>query len=100
MHFRYSRSVTPRLVRTKSSKSKYPLLYTNGAVLLTVTIVPFPTKVLARHLGTHAANASAAFYCGTHFLISLSWNALLAAIIWNRRLVKSEVDNATVANIR
>jgi uncharacterized membrane protein len=59
-----------RLVR----KVDYPLLYTNGGVLLTVTFVPFPTNVLARHLGTQAANASAAFYCGT-FLSSASHGA-------------------------
>jgi uncharacterized membrane protein len=81
-------------------KVDYPLFYTNGGVLLTVTFVPFPTNVLARHLGTHAANASAAFYCGTFFCIGLTWGALLAAISWNRRLVKPEVTDATLARIR
>jgi len=81
-------------------KVDYPLLYTNGGVLLTVTFVPFPTTVLARHLGTPAANASAAFYCATFFCISLTWGALLAAITWKRRLVKAEVTDATLARIR
>jgi uncharacterized membrane protein len=85
-----------RLVR----KVDYPLLYANGGVLLTVTFVPFPTNVLARHLGTPAAQASAAFYCGTFFFISLTWITLLASIIWKRRLVKPEVTDATVARIR
>jgi uncharacterized membrane protein len=81
-------------------KVDYPLLYTNGGVLLTVTFVPFPTAVLARHLGTQAASSAAAFYCGTFFVISLAWSALLAAIIWNRRLVKPEVADGTLARIR
>jgi uncharacterized membrane protein len=85
-----------RLVR----KVDYPLFYANGGVLLTVTFVPFPTKVLARHLGTPAANASAALYCGTFFIISLSWSALLAAIITHRRLVKPEVTDETLQRIR
>jgi uncharacterized membrane protein len=85
-----------RLVR----RVDYPLLYANGGVLLTVTFVPFPTKVLARHLGTPAAGASAAFYCGTFFFISLTWNALLAAIVWKRRNVKPEVSDATLGCIR
>jgi uncharacterized membrane protein len=85
-----------RLVR----QVDYPLLYANGGVLLTVTFVPFPTKVLARHLGTPAASGSAAFYCGTFFVISLTWNALLAAIIWKRRNVKPELTDATLACIR
>jgi uncharacterized membrane protein len=78
----------------------YPLLYANGGVLLVVTFVPFPTKVLARHLGTSAANAAAMFYCATFFFISLSWNALLASIIWKRRLVKPDVTDATLARVR
>jgi uncharacterized membrane protein len=78
----------------------YPLLYSNGAVLLTVTFVPFPTKVLARHLGTPAAAAAAAFYCGTFFVISVSWNALFAAITYNRRNLKTEVTSETLSNLR
>jgi len=85
-----------RLVR----KVDYPLLYANGGVLLTVTFVPFPTKVLARHLGTPAAGVSAAFYCGTFFLISLTWYALLATMAWRRRNVKPEVTDATLARVR
>ena len=85
-----------RMVR----KVDYPLLYTNGGVLLTVTFVPFPTKVLARHLGTPAADTSAAFYCGTFFLISLTWSALFASIVWNRRLVKPEVPDEVLLNVR
>ncbi|MGP8198332.1 MAG: TMEM175 family protein [Limisphaerales bacterium] len=78
----------------------YPLLYANGGVLLLVTFVPFPTKVLARHLGTPAANASAVFYCATFFFVSLSWSTLLASIIWKRRLVKPDVTDATLARVR
>lgn len=85
-----------RLVR----RVDYPLLYTNGAVLLLVTFVPFPTKVLARHLGTPASTAAAAFYCGTFFGIALTWNALFAAIAWNRRNVRHEVSNEALSCIR
>jgi uncharacterized membrane protein len=81
-------------------KVDYPLLYANGGALLTVTFVPFPTMVLARHLGTSAANAASAFYCGTFFVISLTWGALLVSIVWNRRLVKPEVSDSTLARIR
>ena len=81
-------------------KVDYPLLYANGGVLLTVTFVPFPTAVLARHLGTRAASGASAFYCGTFFIISLTWSALLASIIWKRRLVKPEVSDVTLARIR
>jgi uncharacterized membrane protein len=81
-------------------KLDYPLLYTNGGALLTVTFMPFPTKVLARYISTDAANTSAAFYCGTFFVTSLLWGALAMAIIWKRRLVKPEISDATLAGIR
>lgn len=49
-----------RLVR----RVDYPFFFANGLVLLTVTFVPFPTAVLARHLATSEATAAVAFYCG------------------------------------
>jgi uncharacterized membrane protein len=52
-----------RLVR----KVDYPFLFANGGVLLVVTFVPFPTAVLAEHLGMEGARAAAALYCGTFF---------------------------------
>ena len=78
----------------------YPLLFANGFVLLTVTFVPFPTAVLARHLGTDGANAASAFYCGSFVVASLSWGGLLAAIIRRRRLVRPEVDQDTIDRVR
>src|SRR5215470_12495251 len=59
----------------------YPFLFANGAVLLLVTFVPFPTAVLAEHLATREATAAVAFYCGTYFVIGLTWGLLLLAIM-------------------
>ena len=61
--------------------------FANGPLLLMVTFVPFPTAVLARHLGTPAADAAAAFYCGTFVAISVTYNLLFYAIAFRRRLV-------------
>ena len=84
-----------RLVRAVD----YPLLFANGLVLLLVTFVPFPTAVLAQHLATSEATAAVAFYCGTFFLISLTWGLLFLTIA-RRRLFRPEVAAATVARIR
>ena len=46
------------------------LLFANGLLLLVVTFVPFPTAVLADYLNQPAANAAAAFYCGTFIVIN------------------------------
>jgi len=42
----------------------YPFLFANGLLLLTITFVPFPTAVLAAHLGTPEARTAVTFYCG------------------------------------
>jgi len=58
-------------LRWVRASDDYPFLFANGLVLLMATFVPFPTAVMARHLGTEAARAAVAFYCGT-FLLSAS----------------------------
>lgn len=84
-----------RLVRAVD----YPLLFANGLVLLLVTFVPFPTAVLAQHLASREATTAVAFYCGTFFLISLSWGVLFLTIA-GRGLLRPEVTAATVARVR
>src|SRR5205085_8686809 len=61
------------------------LLFANGFLLLVVTFVPFPTKVLAEYLDRRAANVAATFYCGTFILVSISYNLLLWSVVVNRR---------------
>ena len=84
-----------RLVRAV----RYPFLFANGLVLLTVTFVPFPTAVLAEHLAGDEARAAVTFYCGTFVVNSLAWGALLWSI---RRdgLFRASVTPATIERIR
>ena len=78
----------------------HPFLFANGFVLLMVTFVPFPTAVLARFLGTGAAEGAAAFYCGTFFVIAIAYNLLFLSIAHNRRLVRPEVGDDELARVR
>jgi uncharacterized membrane protein len=78
----------------------HPFLFANGFVLLMVTFVPFPTAVLARQLGTGAANAAAALYCGTFVVTSVAYNLLFAALAHKRRLVRPEVSEEELARVR
>src|SRR2546423_14169730 len=59
----------------------YPFLFANGLLLLTVTFVPFPTAVLAAHLGTPEAKTAVALYCGMFVVNALCWNVLFATIV-------------------
>jgi uncharacterized membrane protein len=77
----------------------YPFLFANGLLLLTVTFVPFPTAVLAAHLGTPEARTAVAFYCGTFVVNALAWNLLFQSMVRNR-LLHAEVTAQTIANVR
>jgi uncharacterized membrane protein len=65
------------------------VLFANGFLLLTITFVPFPTAVLAAHLGNANADArmAAAFYAGTYVLINLAWGVFWASIVSQRHHV-------------
>jgi uncharacterized membrane protein len=78
----------------------HPFLFANGFLLLMVTFVPFPTAVLARFLGTGAAEGAAAFYCGTFFVIGIAYNLLFLSIAHNRRLVRPDVGDDELARVR
>lgn len=58
-----------------------PLLFANGFLLLMVTVVPFPTSVVAAYLNTGAARAAAGFYAGIFFVLACSFYVLLRVVL-------------------
>lgn len=76
-----------------------PFLYANGAMLLLVTFVPFPTALLAAYLGHSGEHTAAATYCGTFVLVSIAFNAFWE-VATKRGLLKRGVPAAHVAKIR
>ena len=77
----------------------YPFLFANGLLLLTITFVPFPTAVLAAHLGTPEAKTAVALYCGMFVVNALCWNVLFATIV-RSGLLHRDVTAETVASVR
>ncbi|MFZ4741064.1 MAG: TMEM175 family protein [Bacteroidales bacterium] len=75
-------------------------LYANGFLLMVVTFIPFPTSILAKYINSNALNTSAAFYCGTMVLISISYNLLWYTSAYKRRLVKPIINNNLIIRIR
>lgn len=80
-------------------KTDLPFLFANGALLLMVTFVPFPTAVLAEYLGRGGQHAAAAFYVGTFLVGAAIWN-----VVWDiacgRRLLKRSVSEVQASRIR
>ena len=66
-----------------------PLLLLNLNLLLWTALIPFPTAVLAEHLGDggEAARTAAALYCGVLLLMSLAFGALFAWVTHTDRLL-------------
>jgi uncharacterized membrane protein len=81
------------------NRVNYRLLFINGLLLLTVTFVPFPTAVLAEHLGTPEAKPAVAFYCASFVVNGLVWN-LLSETITRTGLLRSDIKASTIAEGR
>lgn len=66
-------------------------LFANGFLLLMVTIVPFPTALVAEYLETPAAATACAVYAGIFVVINLAYILLWLAASHNYRLLKRTV---------
>ena len=74
------------------------LLFVNGFLLLLVTLVPYPTAVLAEYLRTPAASTACAFYAGNFVLIGIAFYLLITVAFDKSRLVP-EASEATVTRL-
>ena len=82
---------------THIKRSNNALLFLNLLLLLGVTAVPFPTAVLAQHLGQSDQRAAAMLYHGTYFVIAVFFN-----ILWryaSRNSLGKDVDAAAANKI-
>ena len=71
-------------------------LLLNGLVLMGVTLVPFPTQLLASHLGHPGEGVAAEIYCVIALFIAFAYNALW---YWARRgghLLEPDVSPQTL----
>ena len=84
-----------QLIRAPS----HQVLLANGCALIYVTFIPFPTAVLAEHLGGPETSTAVALYCGTFVLGSGAFNLLLAAIA-RGQLRRPEIDAQAIGRIR
>jgi uncharacterized membrane protein len=82
---------------THIKRSNNALLFLNLLLLLGVCAVPFPTAVLAQHLGQSDQRAAAILYHGTYFAIAIFFN-----ILWryaSRHLLGKDADASTADKI-
>jgi uncharacterized membrane protein len=76
------------------------LMILNLLLLLGVTIVPFPTAVLATHIGFPDQRTAALLYNGVYVFIAIIFNLLWRyAVSRNHHLLGKEVDKENVGRI-
>ena len=77
-------------------RSNDTLLVLNLLLLLGVTAVPFPTAVLAAHLGTPEQRTAALFYNGVFIVIAVFFNVLWRYAVSRHLLDKSLAASAAM----
>ncbi len=68
----------------------------NGLLLLFVVITPFTTLLVSEHLVSADANAAAAVYSGSFFLISVVWNVLWHNAYHHHHLISEHVPSSHI----
>lgn len=84
---------------TLVGRSDDRLLFFNGLLLLGVTLVPFPTALVAEYLRHEGQRTAALVYNGTFILIAICFNLLWRTAAVNDRLLSPHASRAAVARI-
>lgn len=80
-------------------RTDHAFLILNGLLLMTVTLVPFPTAVLAEHLGQAEARTAAGVYSGTFVLIAILFTCVWRYAAREGRLLARGYDRGQTAAI-
>jgi len=80
-------------------KSDDGFLFWNGILLMCITIVPFPTALIAEYMDKSAANAAAAVYSGMGLLIALAFTGVWRYAVGGGRLLTPGVREQEVAEM-
>ena len=88
--------VNHHTVFSKVREVDRPVLFTNLALLLTVSVLPFPTRLLAEYLTDPGSDShvAAAIYSAAMLAMSVAFSALWIAVTRDERLLHENVDRA------
>jgi uncharacterized membrane protein len=75
------------------------LMFYNGLLLLGVTIVPFPTALVAEYLRHDGQNTAAAVYNGTFVFIAICYNLLWRTAAVDDRLLHTDASRQAIQRI-
>jgi uncharacterized membrane protein len=75
------------------------LLFLNGFLLLAVTTVPFPTRLLSEYLERPAAPIACAVYCALYVILAIGFNTLWYYAAHGQRLLGASVTQQESSQI-
>jgi uncharacterized membrane protein len=81
-------------------KSSRPFLYANGFLLLTITVMPFSTALLAEYIATDYVKPAVALYCFGGVINSIGWNLLLHTLYKPKLLLHGSVSFDMIDSIK
>ena len=80
-------------------RTDHTFLYWNGLLLFFITVMPFPTVLLAEYLLHPENNVAGAIFTGTHVAIAFSFKSLWHHASKNRRLLAVNADPREIQQI-
>ena len=80
-------------------RSDHPFLLLNGLLLMGVTVVPYPTAILAEHINRPGSRVAAGVYSGTYLAITILFDVLWRYASHGRRLLARNYNPELVAAI-
>ncbi len=80
-------------------RKDHALMLLNGLLLMLVTLIPFPTSLVAEYLQAPSAKTALAVYCGLNFLMASAFNLLWNHAAQDGRLLADDHDQHRVRHI-
>jgi uncharacterized membrane protein len=84
---------------TLIGRSDDRLLFYNGLLLLGVSVVPFPTALVAEYLGHNGERLAAVIFNGTYVYLAICFNLLWRTAAVRDRLLRHDADRHAVKAI-
>jgi uncharacterized membrane protein len=91
--------INPHRLFAHIRRSDNPLLVLNGLLLMGITLVPFPTALLAAYIGHPDEQVAALVYGGTLVVIAICFNGLWLYASHRKRLLDRKADERSVQAI-
>lgn len=76
------------------------IMFANGMILFLVSVVSYPTALLARFFDGEASNIAVAVYTGIFVLINISYNLLWFIASNNTNLLRPGISHSAIRKIR